>query len=56
MTKTTTEPVVTELSADDLALFSAIILVIGDLIGLLSIIKARSENKSATEDDTITIL
>lgn len=44
MSKTTTNEDLTNLSAADLALWSAIIIVIGDLIGLFSVIKARSEN------------
>ncbi|MEV5030709.1 hypothetical protein [Paenibacillus sp. LPE1-1-1.1] len=43
MSKTTTKSDLTELSAEDLALWSAVILVIGDLFGLFAVIKARTE-------------
>lgn len=45
MSKTTTKPDDTELTADDIALWSAVILVIGDLVGLFAVLKARTENK-----------
>ncbi|WP_308639733.1 hypothetical protein [Paenibacillus silvisoli] len=34
-----------DVSSEDLALLSAVILVIGDLFGLFAVLKARSENK-----------
>ncbi|GAB2700840.1 hypothetical protein ACFQWB_06420 [Paenibacillus thermoaerophilus] len=37
----------TELSADDLALLSAVFIIIGDVVALLSILKARQEKKTA---------
>ena len=46
MSKTTTRTEsseLTNLSADDLALWAAVIVVIGDLFGLFAVIKARSE-------------
>jgi hypothetical protein len=43
MSKRTKKSDVTELSADDLALWGAVILVIGDLFGLFAVIKARTE-------------
>ena len=46
MSKTTTKSETTELSADDLALWSAIIVVVGDLFGLLAVLKARSEKNN----------
>ncbi|REE89080.1 hypothetical protein A8990_107178 [Paenibacillus taihuensis] len=36
-------PELKELSADDLALLSAVIVVIGDLFGLFAVLKARTE-------------
>ncbi|WP_161807538.1 hypothetical protein [Bacillus sp. FJAT-28004] len=45
MPKTTTKPETTELSADDLAIWAAVILVIGDLFGLFAVIKAKSEKE-----------
>ena len=46
MSKTTTKSNTTEISADDLALWAAIILVVGDLFGLFSVLKARSEKNN----------
>ncbi|WP_157265752.1 MULTISPECIES: hypothetical protein [Bacillales] len=37
---------VNELSADDLALWGAVILIIGDLFGLFAIIKERTESSN----------
>jgi hypothetical protein len=45
MPKTTTKPDNLELTADDIALWSAVILVIGDLVGLLAVLKARTEKE-----------
>jgi hypothetical protein len=45
MPKTTTKPDNTELSADDLAIWAAVILIIGDLFGLFAVIKAKSEKE-----------
>jgi len=45
MPKTTTKPEMTELSADDLAIWAAVILVIGDLFGLFAVIKAKAEKE-----------
>lgn len=47
MSKTTTkrEKENTDLTADDLALVSAIILLIGDVVGLFAVVKARTESK-----------
>ncbi|WP_161601500.1 hypothetical protein [Paenibacillus luteus] len=45
MSKTTTKPDITELTADDIALWSAVILVIGDLVGLFAVLKARTEKE-----------
>lgn len=45
MPKTPPKPDMTDLSADDLALWSAVILVIGDLVGLFAVLKARSEKE-----------
>ncbi|MBP3966294.1 hypothetical protein [Paenibacillus lignilyticus] len=42
---TTTKDELNELSADDLALWAAIILVVGDLVGLLAVLKARTEKQ-----------
>lgn len=45
MSKTTTKTDDTELTADDIALWSAVILVIGDLVGLFAVLKARTEKE-----------
>lgn len=37
---------ITELSADDLALWSAVIVIIGDLFALFALLKARTEKDS----------
>ncbi|SDW70157.1 hypothetical protein [Paenibacillus sp. CF384] len=42
-----------ELSADDLALWAAIILVVGDLFGLLAVLKARTEKEELLESPRI---
>ncbi|WP_164545593.1 hypothetical protein [Paenibacillus albus] len=38
-------PELNNISADDLALLSAVILVIGDLFGLFAVLKARTEKE-----------
>ncbi|WP_341282649.1 hypothetical protein [Paenibacillus sp. FSL H8-0537] len=48
MSKTTTKPESNEPSADDLALWSAVILVVGDLFGLFAVLKARAEKEDSS--------
>ncbi|MFC5650987.1 hypothetical protein ACFPYJ_18100 [Paenibacillus solisilvae] len=43
MPKTTKGSDLTQLSAADLAIWSAVIIIIGDLFGLFAVIKAKSE-------------
>ncbi|GGD51009.1 hypothetical protein [Paenibacillus nasutitermitis] len=45
MSKTTTNSELNDISADDLALWSAVIVIIGDLVALLAVLKARSEKQ-----------
>ncbi|MFC4779201.1 hypothetical protein ACFO9Q_20605 [Paenibacillus sp. GCM10023252] len=39
-----------DLSADDLALLSAVIIVVGDVLGLLSVLKARLESSEEEKE------
>jgi len=45
MSKTTKNSDLNDVSADDLALWSAVVVIIGDLFALLAVIKARSEKQ-----------
>lgn len=49
MGKTTTKSVPNEPSADDLAIWAAVILVIGDIVGLFAVIKAKSEKDEISD-------